>query len=133
MAHSGGRAMPPARFHGAAALLVTLLLTAAILWLARRQPGWYDAAAAWIAAVNLVTFAYYGFDKYRARRGGRRVPEVVLHGLALAGGSPGAYLAMRTFRHKTIKGRFRLVFWGIVLVQLALAGWVGWLVWRRHG
>lgn len=125
--------MRPERFHGAAALLLTLLGMAGILWLTRRQVSWYDAAAAWLVAVNVITFAYYGFDKFRARRGGRRIPEVVLHGLGLVGGSPGAYLAMRVFRHKTIKGRFRLVFWGIVLAQLLLAGWVGWLVWRRHG
>ena len=66
--------MRPELFHSAAALLLTLLLTGAILWLVRR-PGWYVAAAAWLAAVNLATFAFYGFDKYRARGGGRRAAE----------------------------------------------------------
>lgn len=127
------RPLRPEWFHGAAALLLSLLGTAVLLWLARRHAGWYVAAAAWLASVNLSTVGYYGFDKSRARRGGRRVPEVVLHGLALIGGSPGAYLGMRLFRHKTIKGRFRLVFWAIVVAQVALAGWVGWLLWRRHG
>jgi uncharacterized membrane protein YsdA (DUF1294 family) len=71
-----------------------------------------------------VAFAYYGVDKFQARRGRRRVPEVVLHGLAVVGGSPGAYAAMQVWRHKTIKGRFRLVFWLIVALQLALILWL---------
>ena len=60
----------------------------------------------------------------RAGTGAPRVPEVVLHGLTFAGGSLGAYAAMKTFRHKTIKGQFRIVFWLIVVVQVAAIGWV---------
>ncbi len=60
----------------------------------------------------------------QAGREGRRIPELVLHGLAVAGGSPGAYAGMRWFRHKTVKGRFRLVFWSIVIVQLGVIGWI---------
>ena len=37
---------------------------------------------------------------------------------------------MRTFRHKTIKGRFRFVFWAIVVLQLVLIGWLGWWLWH---
>jgi uncharacterized membrane protein YsdA (DUF1294 family) len=44
----------------------------------------------------------------------------VLHGLALAGGSLGCYAGMRAFRHKTIKGTFRIVFWVIVVLQALL-------------
>ena len=36
------------------------------------------------------------------------------------GGTLGAYLGMRLFRHKTIKGMFRIVFWTVVVLQLAL-------------
>ncbi len=60
------------------------------------------------------------------------MPEAVLHGMALAGGSLGAYTAMRLFRHKTIKGRFRLVFWSIVVLQLAIIAWIIADSWR-HG
>jgi uncharacterized membrane protein YsdA (DUF1294 family) len=82
-------------------------------------------------AINLTTTAYYGYDKLQAIRAGRRVPERVLHGLALGGGSLGAYLGMRLFRHKTLKGSFRRVFWVIVVLQAALVGWVGWEIgWR---
>ena len=84
---------------------------------------------AWLAAVNGTTFAYYGLDKARARWASRRVPEVVLHALALLGGSLGAFAAMQLFRHKTVKGPFRVVFWLIVAVQIVLLLWVVKEVW----
>jgi uncharacterized membrane protein YsdA (DUF1294 family) len=74
----------------------------------------------WIFAVNLITVATYGLDKWIAQRGGWRVPEATLFLLAFLGGSPGALLAMRVFRHKTVKGTFRVVFWLIVALQVTL-------------
>jgi uncharacterized membrane protein YsdA (DUF1294 family) len=124
--------MRPERFHGSVALVLSLAGMALLLWVVRHSLAWYHAAAGWLLAVNLTAFGYYAYDKWRARQGSRRVPEVVLHGLALAGGSPGAYLAMRLFRHKTIKGRFRTVFWSIVVLQTALVVWVAVLLWRQH-
>jgi uncharacterized membrane protein YsdA (DUF1294 family) len=59
------------------------------------------------------------------------VPEVVLHGLALAGGSPAALLAMRLFRHKTAKSGFRFVFWVIVAAQALLAAYLACDLLRR--
>jgi uncharacterized membrane protein YsdA (DUF1294 family) len=118
--------------HGAAALFLTLLV-AAVLFLLLRLPRnlWYYYLAAWLVAVNLVAFGYYGFDKFRARAGRRRVPEVVLHFLAIVGGTVGAYLGMRVFRHKTIKGPFRLIFWFIVVLQLALIAAIAHRVWKH--
>ena len=84
----------------------------------RSSAGW--VLLAWIIGINLVTFIYYGFDKRRAKNNGRRVPEAALLGLGLAGGSLGAYVGMRWFRHKTIKGRFQILFWGIVALQAAI-------------
>jgi len=78
--------------------------------------GWMIA---YLASINVVTIAYYGHDKLMAQHRGRRVPELVLHGLAIAGGSLGAFAGMKLFRHKTLKGTFRVVFWSIVAVQLA--------------
>jgi uncharacterized membrane protein YsdA (DUF1294 family) len=77
------------------------------------------AATAWLVAANLVTAPVYAWDKHRAVRGGRRVPEAVLLGLALAGGSPAAALAMGLLRHKTRKPPFLVAF---ALVLLAQAG-----------
>lgn len=104
--------------HGLTALAITAALTLA-LQLALRLPwAWYWPLACWFVAVNAVTFAYYGYDKGQARTDGApRVPEVVLHGLAAAGGTGGAYGGMRYFRHKTLKGPFRIVFWFVAVLQ----------------
>lgn len=58
------------------------------------------------------------------RRGAWRVPEKTLFLLPLLGGSVGALLGMRVFRHKTKHWYF---VWGvpaILLAQLALAVWL---------
>lgn len=85
---------------------------------------------AWLGAVNPVAFACYGLDKTQARRRGARIPEATLHALALTGGSAGAWAGMQAFRHKTVKGRFRAVFWTIVLLQAAAVAWLVWSRWR---
>jgi uncharacterized membrane protein YsdA (DUF1294 family)/cold shock CspA family protein len=74
----------------------------------------------WVFALSLVTFGIYGYDKAQAQGGGPRVPEAVLHLLGLLGGTPGAYIAMRMFHHKTSKQSFQTIFWLIVAVQLGV-------------
>ena len=54
-----------------------------------------------IAVMSLVTFALYGADKGRAKRGDWRIPEKVLLLASLFGGAVGGFLAMQLFRHKT--------------------------------
>ena len=86
--------------------------------------GWGTVLLVWLAAINLVTFAVYGIDKAKAKRGTWRVPEKTLFLLPLLGGSLGALLGMRVFRHKTKHWYF---VWGIPLIllaQLALAVWL---------
>ena len=56
--------------------------------------------------INLVTFAAYGIDKLRAKRGGRRIPERALLILSVIGGSMGAIVAMQLLRHKTQHAQF---------------------------
>jgi uncharacterized membrane protein YsdA (DUF1294 family) len=68
---------------------------------------------------SILTFIVYALDKSAAKRGARRTPESTLHFLSLVGGWPGAVLAQRIFRHKTMKRTFRLVFWITVAVNLA--------------
>ena len=60
------------------------------------------------------TFLAYRSDRRSAEAGEWRVPEATLHFVALIGGWPGAFLAQRTFRHKTSKISFQFVFWSIV-------------------
>ena len=73
-------------------------------------------AVGYLAAVNLWAFGLMGFDKRRARQGGRRVRERTLFLSALLGGSLGALLGMWVFRHKT---RHWYFVWGIPLILLA--------------
>lgn len=81
-----------------------------------------------VLVMSLWTFLVYGFDKRRAVRGGRRVPEQTLHLLALLGGWPGAYLGQRLFRHKISKVPFLAIFWLVVAIHFALVGGVAYAV-----
>lgn len=75
---------------------------------------------------SAVAFLMYARDKYRAVQGHWRIPETTLHILELAGGWPGAYVAQRTMRHKTVKTSYQITFWLIVAVHVAF--WAAWLV-----
>jgi uncharacterized membrane protein YsdA (DUF1294 family) len=107
---------------------VALGLTTAVA-LAAWQQLQLDGLVAWLLAVNLVTVLAYGYDKWVAGSKLTRVPELVLLALALAGGTPGALLGMRAFHHKTAKESFRLKFWLVVLVQLAVVAGYYRLAW----
>ena len=76
---------------------------------------------AYFIGINLTAFVAYGFDKCSSIKGGLRIPEMVLHLLALFGGSIGAAFAQITFRHKTRKRSFKIIFMVIVLIQLIAA------------
>lgn len=71
-------------------------------------------------AINITTFLFYGYDKSISNGEKLRIPETVLHTLALLGGSPAALMAQRFFRHKTVKGTFQIIYWLIVLIQIGL-------------
>lgn len=82
------------------------------------------ALVGYLALVNLIAFTVYGADKRRARKDRRRVPEKTLFLLAIIGGSLGAFLGMRLFRHKT---RHWYFVWGIpaiMTLQIALGLWL---------
>jgi uncharacterized membrane protein YsdA (DUF1294 family) len=115
--------------HALVALCVGVLGTVLLWWGLSKQFDWRHWLGCWLVAVNVTAFGYYGYDKGRARAAGARVPEAVLHGLAAGGGSLGAYAAMRFFHHKTIKGSFRILFWCIVVLQVAVGLWIVKAVW----
>ena len=77
-----------------------------------------------IIFINIITFFVYGLDKLKAVNHWWRIPEWVLLGLAVAGGSVGAYLGMIIFRHKTLKPLFRFGVPVILLVQVIIAVFV---------
>ena len=69
----------------------------------------------------------FGFDKLRAEAGTWRIAESTLLGFALLGGSAGAFLGRRVFRHKTRKEPFsshlRQIATFHALAAAAVAGW----------
>jgi len=85
---------------------------------------------AW-ALLNLTTWALFRFDKRRARRGLRRIPERHLLGFAFAGGSVGALVAMYAHhrRHKVDKRRFAALAWLAALLHLAVATAIAFWLW----
>jgi uncharacterized membrane protein YsdA (DUF1294 family) len=119
----------PVLFHFLLATGVGLVLALGLWWGLSRQFDWRHLLGFWLVGVNVTALAYYGYDKGQAQSGSNRVPEVVLHWLSASGGSPGAYAAMHLFRHKTIKGKFRILFWCIVVLQVAIAAWILKAVW----
>ena len=101
--------------------MVSLFFTLAIFALLYQYS---HAIIAYLIAINITTFLFYGYDKGIAGGTNIRVPEYNLHALALLGGSPFGLLAQKVFRHKTIKGSFQLFYWGIVFVQVGVLVWL---------
>ena len=90
-------------------------------------------ALAYLAVVNVATFFVYGIDKRRstsgrlpptgrkkAKESKRRISEATLLELAVIGGSIGAWLAMKTWHHKTLHRKFRYGIPLILIAQIAL-------------
>jgi uncharacterized membrane protein YsdA (DUF1294 family) len=73
----------------------------------------------YLLAVNAATFVIYGIDKLKAKRGRWRISEATLLGLAVIGGSLGAWAAMYTFRHKTQHLKFKYGVPAIIVLQIA--------------
>lgn len=85
----------------------------------------------WVAAASVGSFLLFGFDKWRARRGGARIAEATLFWVSALGGWPGGLLGMIIFHHKSAKGSFRVKFaaafllWaGLVAGALKLPGYL---------
>ncbi len=71
--------------------------------------------------MSVLAFVLYGVDKHKAQAGKWRIPEAVLLGVGLLGGSMGALLGMYLFRHKTKHWYFWAGNWlGFVLLIAAL-------------
>lgn len=80
----------------------------------------YLILAAAYAGVNLLTFFAFGWDKHCARTDRRRVAEATLLRMAFFGGSAGAKIAQRHFRHKTYKQPFGRQLNLILFLQIVL-------------
>ncbi len=81
---------------------------------------WLIILAGDLMLMSLVTLGFYAWDKRQSRNRGWRVPESRLHVLSLLGGWPGALIGQRWLRHKSVKKKFRAVFWLTVVVHVAI-------------
>ena len=78
----------------------------------------------YLIIINVVTFFTYGIDKIKAKKSKWRIRETALLGLAVLGGSIGAWLGMKIWHHKTLHKKFRYGVPIILIAQLALIVWL---------
>ena len=74
----------------------------------------------WVLLISIITFFVFGIDKWKAKRGSRRIRERTLFLLAAMGGSIGAWLGMKVWHHKTLHKSFRFGIPAIFILQIAL-------------
>jgi len=80
-----------------------------------------------LVVLNVVSFALFGIDKRRARRGEWRISERTLLLSGLISGTIGAWAGVYTFRHKSSKPSFLLP----LAAASAVDAIVVWVVWIR--
>lgn len=72
----------------------------------------------YLITVNILTFAVYDIDKLKAKKGKWRSPEASLLGLAIIGGSIGAYFGIKVWHHKTLHKKFKYGIPAIIILQI---------------
>jgi uncharacterized membrane protein YsdA (DUF1294 family)/cold shock CspA family protein len=97
---------------GAIAAFVALYVVVIGYW---GLPGWVTAL---YLGSSAITYLAYATDKSAAAAGRWRVSESTLLTLGLLGGWPGAIIAQQVLRHKTVKARFQIAFWGTVALNV---------------
>ena len=78
----------------------------------------------YLAVINVATFFTFGIDKLKAQHAKWRIREAALLTLAVLGGSIGAWLGMKVWRHKTMHKKFKYGIPLILLVQIALISYI---------
>lgn len=74
----------------------------------------------YLCVINVVACVMYYLDKQKAIKGTWRTPESVLIGVAALGGSVGALLGMKVFRHKTKHLKFTIGVPLILIIQVVI-------------
>jgi uncharacterized membrane protein YsdA (DUF1294 family) len=75
----------------------------------------------YLIGINTLAFFIMGYDKRMAQKKKRRIPERHLFWYAFIGGSVGAFIGMRVFRHKTQHTNFQYGIPAIILLHIAAA------------
>lgn len=73
--------------------------------------------------LNAFSFALYGLDKSKAKKGTRRISEQNLL-ITSFFGPIGAWFGMQNFRHKTQKPRFKFLVPLFIGVHILLVLWI---------
>lgn len=79
----------------------------------------------YLVLVNAAGLLFMFVDKQKAQRGQWRIPEATLMLTAAIGGSVGSLLGMYLFHHKTRHSKFTVGIPLILVLQVALAIWLG--------
>lgn len=111
------RRISPLEFYG----LAGIAMVAGIFFLLCRRYSW-DPLEAWLITVNAIALLFFGYDKLLAWGGRLRIPEQVLLGLALVGGSPGILAGMLLFWHKIRKNDFQRILAAVMILQCFVFG-----------
>lgn len=78
----------------------------------------------YLTSINVATFITYGIDKLKAKRSKWRIRVASLLLLAVLGGSIGALLGMKVWHHKTMHKKFKYGVPAILIVQIAIIGYL---------
>ncbi|MCT8137428.1 DUF1294 domain-containing protein [Anaerobacillus sp. CMMVII] len=82
-----------------------------------------EVLVAYAFLINIFSFISMYVDKQKAIKGQWRIAEKNFFIMAIAGGSLGIFLAMRSFRHKTKHVTFKVGIPLIFLIQIVLIGY----------
>lgn len=109
--------------------LIIALLTAVMAFIIHRITA-TGSSWAYLVAINIVSLVLFWYDKQvSGRKKADRIPNLVLFGLALVGGSAGALVGIRWLHHKTSRryAHWRVIVWLSLFAYaaLVLSGFVG--------
>lgn len=79
-----------------------------------------DPLLVYLIIINAAGMLLMLLDKHRAKQKMWRIPEAVLIGVAILGGSLGGIAGMHLFRHKTRKPKFFIGLPVILAIQIGI-------------
>lgn len=103
------------------AVSIVYLAILSLLSLYTSGPVWIPV---WSLLMSVLAYHLYAKDKAAAISGSQRIAENTLHIVSLLGGWPGALIARKKVRHKTIKQPFRTLFWLTVVLNISATAWL---------
>ena len=79
-----------------------------------------SAILIYIILIKIITFVLFFLDKFYAKKNMWRISEKTLLISSLLGGTIGALLGMKAFRHKVRKLRFKIGIPVILIIQIII-------------